>query len=117
MIFIVVRFKVLPEYRDTWLEHVEPFTTATRAEPGNLWFDWSRSVDDPGEYVLVEAFRDGDAGVAHVSSEHFKRATRAPAEALAETPRGHQLRGPRRGLVRAGRDARPSDVTSRTAAR
>jgi hypothetical protein len=21
---------------------VDPFTTATRAEPGNLWFNWSR---------------------------------------------------------------------------
>ena len=87
MIFIVVKFKVLPEYRDSWLEHVEPFTTATRAEPGNLWFDWSRSVDDPEEYVLVEAFRDGDAGDAHVSSEHFKQATRQLPKALAETPK------------------------------
>jgi quinol monooxygenase YgiN len=42
------------------------FTEATRAEPGNLWFEWSRSLDDPMEYVLVEAFRDGDAGAAHV---------------------------------------------------
>src|SRR3954447_25938726 len=87
MIFIVVRFKVLPEYRDTWLEHVQSFTTATRAEPGNLWFDWSRSVDDPAEYVLVEAFRDGDAGAAHVGSEHFRLATQELPKALAETPR------------------------------
>ena len=87
MIFIVVRFKVLPEYRDSWLEHVESFTRATRAEPGNLWFDWSRSVDDPDEYVLIEAFRDGEAGAAHVRSEHFKRATEHLPQALAETPR------------------------------
>jgi len=87
MIFIVVKFKVRPEYRDAWLDHVETFTTATRAEPGNLWFDWSRSVDDPAEYVLVEAFRDAAAGSAHVSSEHFKEATRHLPEALVETPR------------------------------
>ena len=42
------------------------FTKATRAEPGCLWFDWSRSLDDPNEYVLVEAFPDGEAGGAHV---------------------------------------------------
>jgi quinol monooxygenase YgiN len=28
-----------------------------------MWFDWSRSLDDPAEYVLLEAFRDQDAGV------------------------------------------------------
>jgi quinol monooxygenase YgiN len=46
----------------------------TRAEPGCKWYDWWRSLDDPTEYVLVEAFRDEEAGVAHVQSEHFKTA-------------------------------------------
>ena len=62
MIFIAVRFKVLPEHSDGWLSLVDDFTRATRSEPGNLWFDWSRSVDDPNEFVLLEAFRDGAAG-------------------------------------------------------
>src|SRR3954451_24575250 len=87
MIFIVVKFKVRPEYRDAWLEHVETFTTATRAEPGCLWFDWSRSVDDPAEYVLVEAFRDDAAGAAHVQSEHFRQARGTLPAHLAQTPR------------------------------
>ena len=52
---------------------VAEFTAATRNEPGNLFFDWSRSVEDPSEYVLVEGFRDGDAGKEHVTSEHFKK--------------------------------------------
>ena len=38
------------------------FTEAARAEAGNMWFDWSRSVEDPTEYVLVEAFLDSEAG-------------------------------------------------------
>jgi quinol monooxygenase YgiN len=87
VIFIVVRFKVLPEYRDSWLDLVSGFTEATRSEPGNLWFDWSRSVEDPDEFVLVEAFRDGDAGAEHVRSEHFAQAMRDMPPALAETPR------------------------------
>ena len=52
---------------------VAEFTEGTRNEPGNLWFDWSRSLEDPSEYVLVEGFRDGDAGKEHVTSEHFKK--------------------------------------------
>jgi quinol monooxygenase YgiN len=86
MIFIAVRFKVRPEYSEDWLSLVADFTTATRAEPGNLWFDWSRSVDDPNEFILLEAFRDGAAGGEHVGSDHFRAAMKAMPEALAETP-------------------------------
>jgi quinol monooxygenase YgiN len=77
MIFITVKFKVRPEYADDWLTLVDPFTQATRKEPGNLWFDWSRSIDDPNEFVLVEAFRDGQAGERHVKSDHFQQAIEA----------------------------------------
>jgi quinol monooxygenase YgiN len=73
MIFIVVKFPVKPEYVDSWLTHVDEFTQATRNEPGNLWFEWSRSADDPHTYVLVEAFKDG-TGEAHVNSAHFQKA-------------------------------------------
>ncbi len=87
MIFITARFDVRPEDAERWPEITRAFTTATRAEPGCLWFDWSRSLDHPNEYVLVEAFRDGDAGAAHVRSEHFKTAQRELPPHLAATPR------------------------------
>jgi quinol monooxygenase YgiN len=87
VIFIVVRFATKPEWSDRWPELVAGFTRATRAEEGNLWFDWSRSLDDPAEYILVEAFRDSKAGSAHVSSDHFKTAVRELPPALASTPR------------------------------
>jgi len=87
MIFITAKFRVLPEYADGWIAFSKDFTEATRAEPGCLWYDWSRSVDDPTEYVLVEAFEDDEAGVAHVTSQHFKEAQATLPEYLAETPR------------------------------
>jgi quinol monooxygenase YgiN len=87
MIVIVVKFQVRPEHSEDWLARVRPFTEATRAEPGNLWFDWSRSIDDPHEFVLVEAFRDGDAGAAHVASGHFQDAMALLPTMLASTPR------------------------------
>ena len=87
MIFITAKFLVLPEHADAWPELSRPFTEATRSEPGCLWFDWSRSLDDPNEYVLVEAFRDGDAGAAHVGSEHFRTAQAELPRYLAETPK------------------------------
>ncbi|WP_028637471.1 putative quinol monooxygenase [Nocardioides sp. URHA0032] len=86
MIFITAKFRIKPEHADAWPEITRSFTEATRAEPGNLWFDWSRSVDDPSEYVLVEAFQDDAAG-AHVSSDHFKQAQADLPPYLVETPR------------------------------
>lgn len=86
MIFIVVKFKVRPEHREDWLSITKDFTDATRAEPGNLWYEWSRSVDDSSEYVLVEAFRDAEAGAQHVAAEHFRRGLEAMRPALSETP-------------------------------
>ncbi|MGX7670449.1 putative quinol monooxygenase [Plantactinospora sp. DSM 117369] len=87
MIFITAKFRVLPEYADRWPEIAGEFTRATRAEPGCLWFEWSRSIDDPTVYVLVEAFRDGDAGAAHVQSEHFRQAQATLPPHLVETPK------------------------------
>jgi quinol monooxygenase YgiN len=87
LIFITAKFRIRPDDADTWPEISRSFTEATRAEPGCLWFDWSRSLDDPDEYVLVEAFADEDAGAAHVGSDHFKAARRELPPHLAETPR------------------------------
>lgn len=87
MIFITAKFRVRPEYADDWPDIVRSFTEATRAEPGCLWFEWSRSLEDPHEYVLVEAFADADAGAAHVGTEHFRTAQRELPPHLVETPR------------------------------
>lgn len=87
MIFITAKFRVRPEDADRWPEISNEFTRATRSEPGCLWFDWSRSVEDPTEYVLVEAFRDDEAGADHVRSPHFKQAQEALPPHLAETPK------------------------------
>ncbi len=85
MIFIVVKFNVKPEWKERWLDLTRDFTEATRREPGNLWFDWSRSADNDCEFVLVEAFKDDAAG-DHVNSEHFAQAMQDMKPALIETP-------------------------------
>lgn len=85
MILIVVKYRVKPEAKDTFLDDVADFTAATRAEPGNLWFEWSRSVERDDEFVLIEAFKDG-TGEAHVNSDHFRAGLEAMKPLLAETP-------------------------------
>lgn len=89
MIFIVVKFRVKPELADQWPELTREFTEETRKEPKNKFFEWSRSLEDPNEYVLLEAF-DDDGAEPHVNSEHFKKATSEEGpmfDALASTPK------------------------------
>jgi len=85
MILINVRFRPLPENTENFRELVAEFTEASRAEEGNLFFEWYRSTDDPREYILVEAFKD-DAAEAHVNSEHFKAAQELFPQILEKTP-------------------------------
>lgn len=85
VIFIVVRWTVRPEYADQWLDKVADFTAATRAEAGNIFFEWNRSVTDPTVFTLVEAFQDG-AAEAHVTSDHFRAAMAWMPDVVAVTP-------------------------------
>ena len=64
---------------------MEEFTQGTRAEPGNIFFEWSRGVDNPDQFVLVEAFAD-DAATAHVNSDHFKKFVAWAPDVVASTP-------------------------------
>ncbi|MGW8376613.1 putative quinol monooxygenase [Streptomyces sp. ODS28] len=86
MIFIAVKFTVRAEHADSWLDHVHDFTEATRAEPGNVFFEWSRSVDNPHQYVLLEGFASPAAGEEHVKSEHFQTAIELMSGLVATTP-------------------------------
>ena len=86
MYFIVVKFQTKPEWTDRWMDLVGGFTASTREEPGNLFFEWSRSVEDPAQFVLVEAFTDDGAG-PHVNSAHFAEAMKAMPQALLATPK------------------------------
>jgi quinol monooxygenase YgiN len=109
MIFITAKFRVRPEDADRWPQITADFTQATRHEPGCLWFDWSRSVADPTEYVLVEAFVDGDAGAAHVQSDHFRNAQQTLPPHLVETPRIVSVTVPQDDWSRLGEMAVPQD--------
>ena len=94
MILINVKFPVKPEYADRWPAIVEEFTQQTLAEPGNLWFEWSRSVAEPNTYVLIEAFTD-EGAEPHVKSAHFAAMREEIPQYLAATPQivSHQVDG------------------------
>lgn len=102
MIFIVVKFTIRADRSDEWITLSDEFTQATRNEPGNLLFEWSRSVDNPHQFVLVEAFDSAQAGAAHVNSEHFKTAMAWMPDVIAEIPEIVNVEVPQNGWGRMG---------------
>lgn len=86
MFAIIVKFEVKPEHAEAWPDLTREFTEACRAEPGCLWFDWSRSVDDPNEYVLLEAYRDMQAVQEH-DAPHVDKAMDELGQYLTRRPR------------------------------
>ena len=86
MILVVVKQPVRAKYADDFAALVAEFTTATRAEPGNISFDWCRSADDPNLWILIEVFADRQSGDAHVQTPHFKTAMEQMPRWLAAAP-------------------------------
>ena len=85
MIAIILKWHVKPQYADQFPQLVSEFTQACRAEPGCLWFEWARSVDDPNEFVLLEAFTD-EGAAPHVESDHFTAMQGEFPQYLQSTP-------------------------------
>jgi quinol monooxygenase YgiN len=86
MILINVKWTVKPEYAESFPSLVEEFTDAVRKEPGNIFFEWTRHLDEPNTYLLVEAFTD-DGGEAHVQSDHFKKFVDEAPEYVSQKPK------------------------------
>ncbi len=102
MILVLVKQPVRAKYADDWPSLVEEFTTSSRAEPGNVSFDWYRSAEDPNLWVLVEVFRDAEAGEAHVQSDHFKAAMERLPHLLAGVPEVINVEVPADGWAPVG---------------
>ena len=86
MIFIVVKFAIRPGSCGPMAHAGRPLHRCHTRRAGQPLFEWSRSVETPHQFVLLEAFRDRAAGEAHVRSEHFKAAIAWMPDAVAATP-------------------------------
>ena len=62
-------------------------TRATRAGPGNKFYEHFVSVDDPDTIRTIEAFDDKAAGEAHTQTDHFRNGVDGDAKQyVAERP-------------------------------
>lgn len=86
MILINLKMPVRPDKIDEWLALAGSYAAAVNAEEGSLFFQFSRSLDDPNEFVCIEGFRDADAGGAHVGTAAFKHFVEAAPDLVSGQP-------------------------------
>jgi quinol monooxygenase YgiN len=70
VITFIAHLRVKPEYAAA----LEELITYVRAmtlehEPGVAWYEFSKSVDEPDTYVVVEVYRDVAVQAAHMATE------------------------------------------------
>lgn len=75
MIILNVTYRCKPELREAFLERIlaEGIDVASRAEAGNLRYDYFIPFEDSDELLLVEKWRDAEALAAHAETPHYAR--------------------------------------------
>ncbi len=58
---------------ETVLDAIRHLIPASRAEPGNLFYQPTRDPEDPRVFFFFEIYEDEDAYKAHGASEHFEK--------------------------------------------
>ena len=61
------------------LEVIREMTPPSRAEPGNVFYQAQRSLEDPRLFYLYEQYVDEAGYHAHQDSEHFTRLVKQEA--------------------------------------
>lgn len=86
MLIVHVHVHVKPESVDAFREASLANARASVQEPGVVRFDVVQQQDDPARFLLVEAYRDGDAPAAHKATAHYA-AWRDAVEPMMAEPR------------------------------
>ena len=86
MLVNVVTIHVKPEHISEFLAATVDNHTGTRLEPGNHRFDVLQSAEDPGRFLLYEAFASPEAVDAHRKTAHYQ-VWRAKVDAWMAKPR------------------------------
>ena len=75
MIVMNVTYKCKPDLREEFLEMIitEGIDIASRAEEGNLKYDYFIPTDGSDDLLLVEKWRDAEALSTHGTQPHFAK--------------------------------------------
>ena len=83
-----VLYKCRPDRREEFLDRIcsEGIDEASRAEEGNITYDYYTSVERTDELLLLEKWREADALAVHGQQPHFVRLGGFINEYVADCP-------------------------------
>ena len=87
MIVLHVVYRCKPEMREEFLENIlaEGIDVASRAEDGNLQYDYFFPADNENDLLLIEKWRDAGALAEHGAQPHFVRLKEIKTEYVTDT--------------------------------
>jgi autoinducer 2-degrading protein len=89
----LVQVHVKPDNIDDFIAASKSNHEASIKEPGNLRFDILQSPQDPGYFVLYEAYRTEQDAAAHKQTSHYQRWRDTVADWMAEPRQGIAFNG------------------------
>ena len=70
---VAARWRAKEGCEDKLAQVIAELIPLSRSEPGNLFYQANRSVDDPRLFFFYEQYADEAAYLAHGESDHFTR--------------------------------------------
>jgi len=89
----LVHVQVKPEHIPDFIEASRENHEASIMEAGNRRFDILQSSEDPGHFILYEAYASGEDAATHKQTEHYLRWRERVADWMAEPRRGEVYQG------------------------
>jgi autoinducer 2-degrading protein len=89
----LVQVSVKPDHIDDFIEATRRNHEASIEEAGNRRFDVLQSPDDPGQFLLYEAYASAEDAAAHKSTAHYLAWREAVADWMAAPREGIPYNG------------------------
>lgn len=89
----LVHVRVKPDRVEDFIRATEANHLASVREPGNHRFDILQSAEDPGRFILYEAYADPEHAAAHKQTAHYATWKETVAGWMAEPRKGVVYRG------------------------
>ncbi|MFQ5642574.1 MAG: antibiotic biosynthesis monooxygenase [Thiogranum sp.] len=93
MFVTLVQVHVIPEHIRDFIAASAANHAASVQEPGNLRFDILQSPEDPGHFVLYEAYRSSRDAAAHKETDHYRIWRDTVADWMAQPRQGISYHG------------------------
>ena len=88
MFVYCVNVYVKEEFLDDFIKMTVENHEGTRAEAGNIRFDFLQCKDTPTKFFLYEVYESEDAVLAHKETEHYKKWKNTVADWMAKPREG-----------------------------